>query len=261
MMDLRLAGKSALITGASKGIGLACAKALAQEGCHTIIAARNPDGLSAAKTAIEAVAGSATVTAVTADLSKDGDRAMLIERFGACGILINNAGANPPGEIDTVNEEVWRNAWELKLFGYIAMTRGFYSEMKKRRDGVIINIVGVGGERMDASYILGATGNIALMGMSRALGGRSPNHGVRVVAVNPGYTETERAVMMIRAKAERDFGSADRWEDAYKSMNLPFGRMGTPEEVGDLVAFLASPRASYISGTVVTIDGGYANRS
>src|SRR5215469_10313463 len=260
-MDLRLAGKRALITGASKGIGLACAKALAQEGCHTIIAARNPDGLAAAKTAVEAVANCASVTAVTADLSTQDDRAMLIERFGACEILVNNAGANPPGEIDTVPDEVWRKAWELKLFGYIAMTRGFYTEMKKRRDGVIINIIGVAGERMDAGYILGATGNIALMGMSRALGGRSPNHGVRVVAVNPGYIETERGIMMMRAIAEREFGTAERWRDSYKNMNFPFGRMGTAEEVGDLVAFLASPRASYISGTVVTIDGGYANRS
>jgi NAD(P)-dependent dehydrogenase (short-subunit alcohol dehydrogenase family) len=261
MMDLRLAGKSALITGASKGIGLACAKALAQEGCHTVIAARNADTLAAARTAVEAVAKGAAVTAVTADLSKQDDRAMLIERFGACEILINNAGANPPGEIDTVSEETWRKAWELKLFGYIAMTRGFYTEMKKRRHGVIVNIIGVGGERMDAGYILGATGNIALMGMSRALGGRSPDHGVRVVAVNPGYTETDRGIMMLRAMAERDFGTPDRWEDSYKNMNFPFGRMGTADEVGDLVAFLASPRAAYISGTVVTIDGGYANRS
>jgi NAD(P)-dependent dehydrogenase (short-subunit alcohol dehydrogenase family) len=164
MMDLRLAGKSALITGASKGIGLACAKALAAEGCHAVIAARNPDGLAAAKTAIEAVAKGPAITAVTADLAKQEDRAMLIERFGACEILVNNAGANPPGEIDTVADEVWRNAWELKLFGYIAMTRGFYSKMKKRRDGVIVNIVGVAGERMNADYILGSTGNIALMG-------------------------------------------------------------------------------------------------
>jgi 3-oxoacyl-[acyl-carrier protein] reductase len=260
-MDLRLAGKKALITGASKGIGLACAKALAAEGCHTIIAARNADGLAAAKTAVEAVANSAAVTAVTADLSKQDDRAMLIERFGDCSILVNNAGANPPGEIDNVSDETWRNAWELKLFGYIAMTRGFYAEMKKRRDGVIVNIVGVAGERMNADYILGSTGNIALMGMSRALGGRSPNHGVRVVAVNPGYIETERGIMMMRSIAEREFGTADRWKDAYKNMDFPFGRMGTAEEVGGLVAFLASPRAAYISGTVVTIDGGYANRS
>ena len=260
-MDLYLAGKRALITGASKGIGLACAKALAQEGCHTIIAARGPDGLAAAKTAIEAVADGATVTAVAADLSRQGDRAMLIERFGNCDILINNAGANPRGEIDAVGEEAWRQSWELKVFGYIAMTRGFFTEMKKRRNGVIVNVIGVSGERMDAGYILGSAGNIALMGLTKALGGRSPDHGIRVVAVNPGYTETERGVAMMRAMAEQELGTGDRWKETYRNMNFPFGRMADAQEVGDAVAFLASPRAAYISGTVVTVDGGYSNRS
>lgn len=260
-MDLHLAGKRALITGASKGIGLACAKALAREGCHTTIAARHPDGLVAAKAAIEAVAGGTTVTVVAADLSRQDDRARLIQRFGDCDILVNNAGANPRGEIDAVAEEVWRQSWELKVFGYIAMTRGFYTEMKKRRDGVIVNVIGVSGERMDAGYILGSAGNIALMGLTKALGGRSPDHGIRVIAVNPGYTETERGIAMMRLMAEKEFGAADRWKEIYKNMNFPFGRMADAQEVGDVVAFLASPRAFYISGTVVTVDGGYSNRS
>jgi 3-oxoacyl-[acyl-carrier protein] reductase len=260
-MDLRLAGKRALITGASKGIGLACAKALAGEGCHTIIAARSPDGLAAAKTAIEAETDGAAVTAVEADLSRKDDRAMLIKRFASCDILVNSAGGNPLGEIDAFEAEAWRQSWEVKVFGGIAMTRGFYTEMKKRRDGVIVYVIGVKGERMDAGFILASAGNSALMGLTKALGGRSPDYGIRVVGVNPGYTETERGLTNLRVIAEQELGAADRWKETSEKVNLPFGRMGDAQEVGDVVAFLASPRASYVSGTIVTVDGGYANRS
>ncbi len=258
-MDLCLRGKSALITGASKGIGQAVAEVLAAEGCDVILAARNAAALEAAGADIRSKAN-VRVTAVVADLSKAEDQDRLAREFASVDILVNNAGSNPPGEIDEISDEVWRNSWNLKMFGYINMTRHFYRHMKARRSGVIVNVIGNSGERMQSSYILGSTGNVGLMGMTRALGARSPDFNVRVVAVNPGLIATDRAHMMLRSYSQAAHGTPDRWEEMLKRMDLPFGRMGEVREVADTVAFLASPRAGYISGTVVTIDAGAANR-
>lgn len=258
-MDLGLRGKSALITGASKGIGRAVAEVLAQEGCDVILAARDAASLEATAADIRAKAN-VRVTTRPADLSKPADQDALAQEFAAVDILINNAGSNPPGEIDEISDEVWRNSWNLKMFGYISMTRHFYRHMKSRRDGVIVNVIGNSGERMQSSYILGSTGNVGLMGLTRALGARSPDFNVRVVAVNPGLIATDRAYMMLKSYSQTAYGTPDRWQDSLRRMDLPFGRMGEVREVADTVAFLASPRASYISGTVVTVDAGAANR-
>ncbi len=258
-MDLGLRGKTALITGASKGIGRAVAEVLVEEGCDVILAARNLPDLEATAAKIRAKAN-VQVTVRAADLSNAGDQDTLARDFSTVDILINNAGSNPPGEIDEVSDEVWRNAWNLKMFGYINMTRYFYKHMKARRSGVIVNVIGNSGERMQSSYILGSTGNIGLMGLTCALGARSPDFNVRVVGVNPGLIATDRAKVMLRGYSESMFGTPDRWEEMLKRMDLPFGRMGEAREVADTVAFLASSRASYVSGTVVTVDAGAANR-
>lgn len=258
-MDLELRGKTALITGASQGIGRAVAEVMATEGCNVILAARDKPNLEATAAAVRGMAN-VTVTARAADLSKTEDQDSLAREFAHVDILVNNAGSNPPGEIDEVSEEVWRRSWDLKMFGYINMTRHFYKHMKARRSGVIVNVIGNSGERMQSSYILGSTGNVALMGLTRALGARSPDHNVRVVAVNPGLIATNRAHMMLRGYSQTQFGTPDRADEVLQKMDLPFGRMGEPREVADAVAFLASPRATYISGTVLTIDAGAANR-
>lgn len=258
-MDLGLRGKTALITGASKGIGRAVAEVLAAEGCDVVLVARDAATLEDAGAHIRGLAN-VRVTTRAADLSLAADQDALARDFAAVDILINNAGSNPPGEIDEISDEVWRNSWNLKMFGYINMTRHFYKHMKARRDGVIVNVIGNSGERMQSSYILGSTGNVGLMGLTRALGARSPDFNVRVVAVNPGLIATDRAYMMLRTYSQAAHGTPDRWEESLKRMDLPFGRMGEVREVADAVAFLASPRASYISGTVVTIDAGAANR-
>jgi len=259
-MDLGLKGKSALVTGASKGIGLAIAQVLAEEGCALDLAARDPGRLADVARAIGAQHRVAVRTHA-ADLGSSEDQKRLAEFCGDVDILVNNAGSNPPGEIDEIDEDVWRASWDLKVFGYINMTRAFYRRMKARGAGVIVNVIGNSGERMTARYILGSTGNVALMGMTRALGARSPDHGVRVVGVNPGLTNTERAERMLKGWSHNVHGTPDRWQDFLRELDPPFGRMGEPREVADVVAFLASPRASYVSGTIVTVDGGGANRN
>ena len=251
-MDLRLAGKRALITGASKGIGLAAAFSLGKEGCEVVIAARDGEVLDRAVQELR-FAG-ITADGIACDLSREADQDALVTQCGAVDILVNNAGAIPPGSLQEIDMQRWRSAWDLKVFGYFALTQKLYKKLAERQ-GVIINVIGAGGERFPPEYIAGSAGNAALMGFVKAMGRASFHDGVRVVGINPGFVQTDRVKMMMQARAERELGSADRWEELFS--HLPFGRAAKAEEIGDAVAFLASPLSGYTSGTILTIDGGY----
>ncbi|MEX2128601.1 MAG: short-chain dehydrogenase/reductase [Xanthobacteraceae bacterium] len=257
-MELGLAGRTALITGASKGIGRAIAEGLAAEGCHLHLAARTKADLETVREAIGA-RWNVNVNVHPADLS-DGDNCRaLAAAAGDLDILVNNAGAIPGGDLLAIEEPRWRQAWDLKVFGYVNLARAVYPAMQARgRGGVIINIIGLGGELLSANYIAGSAGNAALMAFSRALGADSFDSGVRVVGINPGMVATDRMRTLLETRAERQFGDKSRWREYMKE--LPQQRAAEPREVADAVAFLASDRASYISGTVLTIDGGTAHR-
>ena len=243
-MDLNLKGKRALVTGGSKGIGRACAEVLATEGCSVLVAARNPQPGPGAK---------------AVDLSQRGAAEALADWAGELDILVNNAGAIPGGDLLRVDEDTWRRAWDLKMFGYLNLTRQVYARMKARRAGVIVNILGNAGEKLDASYIAGSTANAGLMAFTRALGGASHADGIRVVGVNPGPVATDRLKGLFRQRAEAKFGDPERYPELFAGMS--FGRPATPEEIAWTVAFLASERSAYTTGCVVTIDGGLASRS
>jgi 3-oxoacyl-[acyl-carrier protein] reductase len=173
-------------------------------------------------------------------------------------ILVNNAGAIPAGRLDEIDDKRWRDAWELKVFGYINMTRAVYAAMKKRGAGVIINIIGAAGERVEADYIAGSTGNAGLIAFTRALGSSSPADNIRVIGINPGPIDTERLQSIMKKRAQTRFGDASRWLEMYAP--LPFGRAGKPKEIADMAAFLASDLSAYTSGTIVTIDGGASSK-
>ena len=256
-MELKLAGRTALITGASKGIGLGIARRFAAEGCHLVLTARSQAALEVAAASLR-TAGAASVRTLALDLAEAAPRDALVAAAPDIDILVNNAGAIPGGGILDIDDTVWRRSWELKVFGYINLTRAYFRLMSARRRGVIINIVGSGGERLDAGYIAGSTGNAALMAFSRALGAVSINAGVRVIAINPGPVETDRIITLSKDRARRDLGDESRWREAFAK--LPYGRPAAVDEIAPMAVFLASDLANYISGTVVTIDGGIGNR-
>ena len=252
-MDLKLRGQRALVTGSSRGIGLAIAHSLAAEGCHVHLAARTKSELDRVTAEIRAQYG---VEAVghAADLS---DSAAVKAVATACGdvdILVNSAGAVPRGTLLEIDEPRWRKGWDLKVFGAINLTREIYGPMCQRKRGVIINIAGMAGERPDAYYIAGSCANAALIMFSRSLGGDSIRHGVRVVAVNPGPVETDALVMNSKRLAKERFGDENRWRDIMQ--RVPMKRAATTGEVSAMVAFLASEHCSYISGCSILIDGG-----
>ena len=256
-MDLQLSGKRALVTGASQGIGAVIARHLAAEGCALAISARSAAKLDMLADEVREAHG-VKVDIIPLDLAIPGNAETLAERAGSVDILINNAGAIPAGRLHEIDDPTWRMAWEVKLFGYINLTRSIYPMMSASGGGVIINVCGASGQRPKANYICGSVANTALMSFSEALGGDSMNDGIRIVALNPGPVETERLIALTRGSAAEKLGDAERWRELWQA--LPEGRAATIEEIANMAVFLASPCSSYTSGTVITVDGGYCNR-
>jgi len=257
-MDLKLRGKTALITGGSKGIGKAIAFRLAEEGCDLHLAARNAEDLEMAAAELRAEY-SVLVTVHPMDLSSGDNAVALVAACSDVDILVNNAGAIAAGSITDIDEATWRGGWDLKVYGFVNLAREMYQVMKARGHGVVLNVIGIaGGEVSEFNYIAGTTGNAGLAAFTRAMGGGSPADNIRVLGINPGMTATERLVNLMRQNAENKGLDPDDWRQLTSTM--PFGRLAEPEEVADLCAFLVSDRAAYISGTVVTIDGGLSVR-
>lgn len=256
-MDLNLRGKRVLITGASKGIGAAAAEVFAEEGAHLHLAARNEHALNALAQRLRS-AHQIDCKVHAVDLRKSEDVARLARDAADIDILVNNAGDIPGGSLAKVDEATWRHAWQLKVFGYIDLTRLVYAQMKARGGGVIINDIGAAGERFDADYIAGSAGNAALMAFTRALGGKSLDDNIRVVGINPGPVETDRIVALMKTGAKARFGDEARYRELMA--RFPLGRAAKPREIADMMAFLASDRSGYTSGVVVTIDGGICAR-
>ncbi len=258
-MDLQLRGKRVLITGASRGIGLATARGFAAEGCRLHLVARRPDALAAAVEQLRADSG-ADVQGLALDLREPGSVAEIERRLGGeIDILVNNAGDMPHGDLQEIDAQRWRSAWDLKVYGTIDLSRALYARMREQRSGVIINVIGIsGGEMIVPSYIAGTAGNAALDAFTRALGASAPADGLRVLGVHPGLVATDRQITRWQARAEQSLGDASRWPEL--TTHLPFGRLAHPAEVAQVIVFLASEAASYVSGTCLAVDGGMSQR-
>ena len=251
-MDLHLTCKRALITGGSKGIGRATAEILAEEGCDIVLVARDKAALDDAASSIR-LQRQVAVEVIAADLSQQAEVERVAAAVGAIDLLVNNAGAIPPGNLLAVDNDKLRAAWDLKVFGFISLTRALYPALRARR-GVVVNVVGAAGETFDPGYIAGVAGNAALMAFTRSLGRAAHKDGMRVVGINPGPVATQRMERLLRHRAETELGDAERWRDLCGAM--PYGRAADPAEIAAAIAFLASPRSNYTNGTVLTINGG-----
>src|SRR5262245_18049115 len=252
-MHIDLKGKSVLITGASKGIGFVIAEHMAAEGCNLHLAARDED-------AMRKLAGRLTrehgvkITVHRRDLGQKAEVEALGRACADVDILVNNAGDIPPGTLEEIDGDTWRKAWDVKVYGYVDLTRIIYPRMCARRSGVIINIVGTAARQPNHRYIAGCMANIALNMFTQCLGGESMRHGVRVVAINPGPTVPGRHLPHVMARAKRLLGDENRWPELH--IKFPAGRAGKASEVAVAVVYLASGRAAYVSGTALDIDGG-----
>jgi NAD(P)-dependent dehydrogenase (short-subunit alcohol dehydrogenase family) len=256
-LDLNLKGKTALITGASKGIGAAVARELAGEGCHLHLAARSSDQLAALARELESRHG-VKVTTSAKDLSKHEDVLALAAECPAPDILVNNAGAIPAGNLQEVTHERWKAAWDLKVFGYVGLTRAILPKMYERRSGVVVCVIGAAAFGPNPNYIAGCMANVALNMMVSCLGADAMDHGVRVVAVNPGATASERQTYLAKEAARRKLGDPERYLELMTQ--YPGGRTATCEEIAHTVAFLASDKSSYTSASQIVIDAGHGFR-
>jgi NAD(P)-dependent dehydrogenase (short-subunit alcohol dehydrogenase family) len=257
-MDLHLSGKRILITGASKGIGYAVAEAFAQEGCHLRLVARSESALEIAANNLH-VAYGIDVQIQPLDLAHRDSAEKFQSLCEGIDVLVNNAGSIPSGTLLDINEARWRDAWDLKVFGYINLSRACFGAMKdSAKGGVIVNVIGTTAERLDSNYIAGSSANASLVAFTRALGSTSDAAGVRVLGVSPGPVESDRLEMLVKRRSVTRFGDESRWREIL--LNMPFGRHAKPAEIAASVVFLASSRSSYTSGAVLTIDGGLAAR-
>jgi 3-oxoacyl-[acyl-carrier protein] reductase len=261
-MDLNLNGKVALVTGASRGIGASIAAELAREGVHVCLAARDKTKLDEVAAEIATISGSNGTTVVAGDLREPAAAEVAVGRalstFGRLDILVNNAGATKRADFFTLSDEDWQDGFALKFHGYVRTTRSAWPHLRASH-GCIVNIVGVGSRAGSAEFTIGGSVNVALLNFTKSMADIGIKDGVRVNAINPGLIETERFSRNIE-RVSRNHSFNREQAIAFLLQSHGTTRVGRPEEIGWLTAYLASSKADFIQGCVIDIDGG-ATRS
>ena len=256
-MDYRLAGKAAIVTGASRGLGAAIAEALAQEGMRLFLIARDKAKLDQVGADISGRHG-VKIDVHAADLSSARALATAAQaaltRLDTVDVLVNCAGATKRGDFFQMTAEDWANGFALKFFGAVELSKALWPALKKSR-GSIVNIAGLGARMPAADFTIGGSVNSALLNFTKALSEIGIRDGVRVNAINPGYFMTDRLRNTLRIEMERTGKSHDEAAEALR-LRLGATRFGRPEEVGSLVAFMVSGQADYLNGTAIELDSG-----
>jgi 3-oxoacyl-[acyl-carrier protein] reductase len=255
-MDIRLDGRAALITGASKGLGLAMATEFAASGADVAIVARRPEVLAEARAHLAEVA-EGRVHAIAADVAtaEGVERAFAsaVAAFGKIDILVNNAGVSQTGPFETITDEVWQADLDLKLFAAIRMTRLAFPRMKERRWGRVINVLNIGAKAPRAGGAPTVVSRAAGLALTKVLAGEGAPHNVLVNALLVGLIESDQWV-----RRHREQGGGASFEEFLGKLgaNIPLGRVGRPQEFAKIACFLASDAAGYITGTAINVDGG-----
>lgn len=248
----------ALVCAASKGLGRASAEALARDGFKVAVCARGEAALSQTADAIRAAGGD--VLPIVADLSKieDVQRAITttVERFGGLDVLVTNTGGPPSGPFMTLDEQAWSNAIDSLLLSVVRLCRAAIPHMQARGGGRIINITSISVKQPIEGLVLSNALRSAVTSLAKTLSVELAPHKILVNCVAPGYTRTDRVVELSEQAAAREGTTADVVEKRTIA-KIPLGRMGEPKEFGDVVAFLASPAASYVTGVTIQVDGGW----
>lgn len=258
-MDLSLTGKAALVCAASKGLGRAAALALAREGAKVAICARGPETLAHTAEEIRNATG-ADVLPIVADVAGKEDAARLVseavQRFGGLDILVTNAGGPKSGPFSSLSEEDWRQAVDELLLSVVRLCAEVVPHLKRRGGGRIIHVTSVSVKQPVENLMLSNSIRAAVVGFAKTLANELAPDRILVNCVAPGYTRTDRVLELLRAGARQE--GVDPAEIERRLVGqIPLGRMGEPDEFGAVVAFLASERASFITGSVIPIDGGF----
>jgi len=257
-MDLGLTGRVAIVTGGSRGIGRAVAERLCREGAHVALCARNRDSLAEAQRALDSPGGGRALT-IEADLTEPAAAGRVVEAaasaWGRIDILVNNAGAARGFPFDELTDDRWLENLQLKLFGYLRMARLVLPHLRKNGWGRIVNVAGLAGIQPGPTIMPVGLNNAGVLNVMKALADAEAANNILVTTVCPGSILTERQTTLLQ-DAARVKGITVEAAQGEATAAIPLRRMGRPEEVADVVTFLASERASYITGSVVIVDGG-----
>jgi 3-oxoacyl-[acyl-carrier protein] reductase len=257
-MDLQLKDKRALITGSSRGLGYATALALAKEGCRVALNSREGNRAAAVAARISAETGSTAIGLVGDVTSPDVPGRLVDEAtrlLGGLDILVTNAGGPPSGTFESFDEATWQKAIDLSFMSHVRLIKAALPHLRQSKDASVLTITSYSVKQPIQNLILSGSIRAATVGLTKSLAMELGREGIRFNSILPGWTETERVTELMTFRAKQN-GTSVEAEIAKQSQDSPLGRMGTPEEFANAAVFLVSPAASYITGVMLTVDGG-----